>query len=284
MRPGIVAAGAAGFLLITCAVILTSPSFIRPVVSRPKPAASAPAPGPASRVEPSKAVKRKTATASASQDETSGQDTGPERVEPRDPLSQIGQALPPKPPMPGDWKGTVLFNPVATAAGSIEAKGYTVTLGGVTPMSPDETCTFEGRDWPCGLRARSAFRAWLRGRAITCVVPPEPERDAIAAACTLGKQDIGAWLVTNGWARADGDAYADLGSAASKDGKGIFGRPGPTDAPTSSITSSTLPSPSSGGVILAPTPADQEEVFPPAPAPPSSSIITLPAAPPAPAQ
>lgn len=129
---------------------------------------------------------------------------GLERVEPREPLSKLALAVPPKPKMPDDWNGTKLFQPVAPAAGLIEAKGYSVAVSGIDIVRQDETCSEDGKTWPCGVRARTAFRAFLRGRAVVCTVPPEGGRDLIAAECRIGKQDVGQWLVDNGWARRQG--------------------------------------------------------------------------------
>ena len=149
-----------------------------------------------------------------------------ERVEPRQPLSEIGLAMPPKPVRPDDWDGTVLYRPVATGSAMFEAMGRTVAIAGVTNVAPDQTCTFEGRDWACGIRARTAFRLFVRGRAIICAVPPEAEKDLIIGECRIGKQNVGAWLVANGWAEATaGGPYAEAGAKAEADKKGIFGPP-----------------------------------------------------------
>ncbi|MER8573908.1 thermonuclease family protein [Mesorhizobium sp. M1338] len=147
-----------------------------------------------------------------------------ERVEPREPLSKLALAVPPKPKMPDDWNGTKLFQPVAPAAGLIEAKGYSVAVSGIDIVSQDEICSDDGKSWPCGVRARTAFRAFLRGRAVACIVPPEGGRDLIAAECRIGKQDVGQWLVENGWARAaNGGPYVEAGDKARTAKKGIFG-------------------------------------------------------------
>ena len=154
-------------------------------------------------------------------------DTGAlQRIEPRAPLSKLSLALPPKPKMPDEWKGTPLYQPVAPAAGRIDAKGYSVAVSGIDIVAEDETCTDEaGKSWPCGLRARSAFRAFLGHRAVTCTVPPEGGRDLISADCRVGKVDIGRWLVSNGWARASASGrYAEAGNKARTEKKGIFGK------------------------------------------------------------
>ncbi|MEQ1951822.1 thermonuclease family protein [Mesorhizobium sp. CN2-181] len=178
-----------------------------------------------------------------------------ERLEPRAALSDIGQALPPKPKMPGEWKGTTLFGPVATAAGLLEAKGYRIAVAGVEPLKPEETCDAGGRSWPCGMWARAAFRAWLRGRSITCEIPSQPDREIIVAPCRVGKEDVAGWLVESGWARATGDSdYVALGEVAAQARKGMFGRPPSTTAPAQSSAGSELPAPpaSDAGILAGP--------------------------------
>ena len=108
----------------------------------------------------------------------------------------------PKTPMPQDWRETLLYRPIATSSATFESMGRKVVISGAQDIDVDQTCSFRDDAWPCGQRARAAFNAWLRGRALNCFVPPDVERFAIAAPCRLGKQDVGAWLVANGWAMA----------------------------------------------------------------------------------
>ncbi len=171
-----------------------------------------------------------------------------ERVEPRPPLSDLALAGPPKPRgrrAVDDWGGTKLFQPVASAAGLIEANGYSVAVSGIDIVRQDETCSEDGKSWACGIRARTAFRSFLRGRAVACKVPPEADRALIAAECRIGRLDVGQWLVENGWARATaGGPYVEAGDKARADKKGIFGAapdlgglppaPMPVAAPTAS--------------------------------------------------
>jgi endonuclease YncB( thermonuclease family) len=189
-----------------------------------------------------------------------------ERVEPRAPLSDLALARPPKPPklkMPDDWNGTKLFQPVAPVAGVIEAKGYSVAISGIDIVRQDETCTDGGKSWTCGTRARTAFRAFLRGRAVVCTVPPEGGRDLIAAECRVGNQDVGQWLIENGWSRAvKGGPYVEAGEKARAARKGIFG-PAPSlsgmppaPAPVAATSQSTQPILDPSATTATP-PADQ---------------------------
>ena len=144
-----------------------------------------------------------------------------ERIAPRAPLSELSLAAPPKPKAAKDLTGEPLFRPVAEAAGVIEVKGQSITVSGIEVVAPDEICTDgAGKSWPCGVRARTAFRNFLRGRALTCAAPDE----AGTPRCLVGGQDIGEWLVENGWARAAaGGPYEDAGKKAKAARKGIFG-------------------------------------------------------------
>jgi endonuclease YncB( thermonuclease family) len=167
-----------------------------------------------------------------------------ERVSPRAPLGELGLALPPKMPASVDWEGVLLHRPVAPAAGLVEAMGHSVAIAGLDAVAADETCRFEGEEWACGLRARTAFRLWLRGRAVTCAVEPEAGPETVTARCRLGKQDVGEWLASNGWARAaEGGPYAEAGEKARAAGKGIFGSPPDKEALPPPSATSALPRP-----------------------------------------
>lgn len=150
-----------------------------------------------------------------------------QRVDPRPPLSTIAPAAPPKKPPPKP----LLFQPVAEAAGVIVAGGRTITISGVGVVEDGKTCARpEGGQWPCGRAARTAFRSFLRGRAPTCDFPEGEVPDTLSTACRVGPRDIGAWLVENGWARADGGKYEALERAAKAAGRGIYGK-GPVALP-----------------------------------------------------
>jgi endonuclease YncB( thermonuclease family) len=149
-----------------------------------------------------------------------------ERIGPRPPLSELGLAVPPKTPMPEDWREILLYRPIATSSAMFESVGRTVVISGVGNVDPGKTCSFHDVAWPCGQRGRAAFNSWLRGRTLKCFVPPEADRFAIAAPCRLGKQDVGAWLVSNGWARAlPGGIYGRAEATAREAEMGIFGPP-----------------------------------------------------------
>lgn len=162
-----------------------------------------------------------------------------ERIEERAPLGPIGRA---QAPSEGGPKPTILHRPLAVSAGVFQSRGHTVALAGIDPPAADEECVSGGVAWLCGVHARTAFRNWLRGRALTCVVPPVPAPETVVTECMLGKQDAAAWLVAQGWARALPDGpYAQAEASARAAGRGLFG-PAPTLPEPAAA-----PEPSSGG-------------------------------------
>lgn len=148
-----------------------------------------------------------------------------QREAPREPLSKLSLALPPVPEVKNKWAGTPFFRPLAIESAVFESMGRTIAVAGVESVPLDESCVYEGTSWPCGVRARTAFRLWLRGRALVCQLPDE-EREVTRARCRLAKQDAGSWLVANGWARAAPDGPYVVAEGKARAAKmGIFGAP-----------------------------------------------------------
>ncbi len=198
-----------------------------------------------------------------------------EREAPREPLSDLGTAAPPprtprqaRPPLGAVEGAPQIFRPVATAAGRLEASGSVIAIAGIDIVEPEQACPAQdGGEWPCGMVARTAFRSFLRGRALDCDLPEGILPDRFSAACRLGGQDLGAWLVSNGWAKVSSTGpYAEEQSAAIEGRRGIFG-PGPQALPDAAELpqSSALPS---NAPLLAPgtLPADPDQAAPLPPA------------------
>lgn len=141
------------------------------------------------------------------------------RVEPRQPLSTFAA-----PTRKRKNHGRV-FRPFIQSAGEVVGSGVAVTIAGIVPTEAERFCTdAQGAEWPCGVRARAAFRAFVRGRALLCDLPEEIAQRSYTVACSLGKQDVAGWLVAQGWAEAmPGGEYAAAGEAARAAGKGIYG-------------------------------------------------------------
>lgn len=148
----------------------------------------------------------------------------------RGPLSGLAAPLPPAPPpdpdkAPRRWR--MVHQAVATAAGVLEADGLTMVLPGIDVVANNEICVAPGgQSWPCGMAARTAFRAFLRGRSLNCHLPDSRPDRGILAECLLMGEDPAQWLVKNGWARAkENKELAALARQAEISHRGIFGPP-----------------------------------------------------------
>ena len=172
---------------------------------------------------------------SASRDVGSGMVASPvepgtilERIEPAEAPVKTEEAFIGKfPPADAQKRWRVVFNSVITAAGVFELNGMSIVLSGIDIVSADETCkTNGGSDWPCGSAARTAFRAYVRNRALNCHLPVSRQDKAIVAECLLQGADPAEWLVAQGWARAAVDGPFDgLEKQAREKLNGIFGSP-----------------------------------------------------------
>lgn len=141
-----------------------------------------------------------------------------QRVEPRPPLSEPErQAKAPAGP-------TVFHRPVAVAAGVIQFDKLTLQIDGIEPEQAEKTCESGGKSWPCGAVARTAFRNFLRARAVSCDMPDENTGSSATASCTLGGQDLATWLVDNGWATPlPGSALEKQADTARQERRGFYG-------------------------------------------------------------
>ncbi|WP_136659866.1 thermonuclease family protein [Nitratireductor sp. XY-223] len=141
-----------------------------------------------------------------------------ERIAPRAPLTPtVERDTGPRP--------TLLHKPLVIAAGEIVFPEGGLRLKGIVVTDPDDICSDQdGRLWPCGIIARTAFRNFVGGRSLSCNLPEERWKEIVVVSCLVGKQDPAAWLASSGWVRTFvGSKYADLEQDAQKEAKGIFG-------------------------------------------------------------
>jgi endonuclease YncB( thermonuclease family) len=86
---------------------------------------------------------------------------------------------------------------------TIEIHGERIRLFGIdAPESRQECRRRDGSRWRCGQQAALALQDHLARRLITCEQRSIDRYNRTIARCTLADEDIGAWLVGNGWAVA----------------------------------------------------------------------------------
>lgn len=118
----------------------------------------------------------------------------------------------------------VLRHPIALSAGLIRFGDRQLQLEGLAPQDAERTCGEGAKSWPCGAVARTAFRNFLRARALLCIVPKKGWQGTVTADCTIGNLDPAAWLAENGWAEAEaGSPLADKVDVARSARLGFYG-------------------------------------------------------------
>lgn len=96
-----------------------------------------------------------------------------------------------------------LKRPMVLDINTIQSGSVKVKIAGIEPVPLEKLCTHNGKTEPCGRQARTALRALIRARTITCAKVDAPDKDGnISTSCQVGKTDIGTWLVNQGWATA----------------------------------------------------------------------------------
>jgi endonuclease YncB( thermonuclease family) len=159
---------------------------------------------------------------------------GPEVTEP---LERI--APPPAPSAKARWWR--FFLPQTTDAATFKAENKTIHVAGVEPPPVDAACPLAGAEsWPCGRTALYSLRRFLHGRAVECFFPESSDLADVTAPCRVATNDIGLWLLTEGWARPNDLATDDYRSAATDAlcaERGIWrGQTPPADCPAPAKT------------------------------------------------
>ncbi|ANP88287.1 thermonuclease family protein [Rhizobium leguminosarum] len=125
---------------------------------------------------------------------------------------------------PAAEKAIELVRPMVENAGILSFGGRRLQLAGIVPTPVDRICGPSGRQWPCGMMAKTAVRLLLRNRSVSCDLETVEWKETVTTACRLGSEDLGSWLAENGW--AEPTAGSPLTSAAEKArqaGKGLYG-------------------------------------------------------------
>ena len=85
-------------------------------------------------------------------------------------------------------------------ADTIDIDGTRYRLHGIDAPESYQTCRAWGHTWECGKAATQAFRSHIEG--ISCSEASTDRYGRAVGHCSVGDEDINAWLVRNGWAIA----------------------------------------------------------------------------------
>lgn len=108
---------------------------------------------------------------------------------------------------------------------TIEIHGVRIRLHGIDAPEGRQLCFEDGKPWRCGQQAALALADKLARRTVTCQ-PRRTDRYArTLATCFIGRENVNAWLVAEGWAlayRAYSTRYVADEATARKEHRGIW--------------------------------------------------------------
>jgi endonuclease YncB( thermonuclease family) len=85
---------------------------------------------------------------------------------------------------------------------TIEIHGRRIRLHGIDAPEASQTCSIGGRQYRCGQEAALALADHIGQRPVACEQRDIDRYGRVVALCRVGREDIGAWLVSQGWALA----------------------------------------------------------------------------------
>ena len=88
-----------------------------------------------------------------------------------------------------------------------------IRLEGIDAPELHQMCTFNGREYPCGVRARSHLRQLIKSAQVHCNAWQRDKYERLLGNCFVGEIDINARMVADGWAVAFGGYYDEQNRA-----------------------------------------------------------------------
>jgi endonuclease YncB( thermonuclease family) len=83
---------------------------------------------------------------------------------------------------------------------TLEIHGQRIRLWGVDAPESAQQCHIDRQPWRCGQQAALSLSDHIGQQTVTCVERDRDRYGRIVAKCSVAAQDVGEWLVSNGWA------------------------------------------------------------------------------------
>ena len=111
--------------------------------------------------------------------------------------------------MPGMVLAEARGRAVVIDGDTLDVSGTEVRLSGIDAPELDQRCSTRGDvlnensdTYPCGMEAAAALADRIGDDPVICDEPASGSQKPVVAVCWLNDEDLGAWLVRSGWARA----------------------------------------------------------------------------------
>jgi endonuclease YncB( thermonuclease family) len=100
-------------------------------------------------------------------------------------------------------KGSVIIGIASIIDGdTIEIHGHRIRLFGVDAPESRQLCSLHGRKYRCGQKAAFALSDFLGQHTVSCKQKDTDRYGRAVAICSVDRQDVGAWMVSRGFALA----------------------------------------------------------------------------------
>jgi endonuclease YncB( thermonuclease family) len=114
--------------------------------------------------------------------------------------SELGQPIRQTPPSPTSQ--TIKGQASVIDGDTIEIHGTRIRLFGIDAPESGQTCTVQGKAWPCGRRAALALSDKIGRHVVECRPKDRDRYGRVVAVCLADGNDINGWMVAEGWALA----------------------------------------------------------------------------------
>ena len=110
--------------------------------------------------------------------------------------------------------------------GTLEIHGQRIRIWGIDAPEGGQLGIKGGRPWRCGHDCALALAGFLGSRTVECIPHARDEFDRLVARCLVNDQDIGDWMVRNGWVldynKYSNGHYADAQVEAQQARRGLW--------------------------------------------------------------
>ena len=114
---------------------------------------------------------------------------------------------------------------IITDGDSIKIDGQRIRIHGIDAPEKKQLCQRDDEPWQCGKSATEALKGWIGSRPVSCEELDRDRYKRIVARCLVDGEDLGEWMVLNGWAVAYvrySDDYISAEGVAKTDRRGIW--------------------------------------------------------------
>ena len=110
-------------------------------------------------------------------------------------------------------------------ADTLDLRGKRIRLYGIDALEAKQICWRKATPWKCGADATAALTRLIGTAELRCAERGVDRYKQTLAVCYLGRINLSAWLVSQGWAitfRRNSDHYNKLEDAARDAGAGMW--------------------------------------------------------------